>query len=369
MQLYKAIGTTDTTITVINSSNLSPSQPGTIQIESEVIHYQSCDPNNFFGCTRGYNSTSAASHAAGVAVTFLASDSPSGEGTLGATAPVVVTGDISSGATVSIPKATGSVDGYLNHSDFTTFNGKQAALGFTPENVANKDTTTTLGTSDTKYPSQNAVKTYADTKVPSTRQVAGHALSADVTLAASDVGLGNVTNDAQVKASQLDTDGTLAANSDTRVATQKATKTYVDAHAGGGTTPNVVQATNSTVDFFTTTSSTFVDIGFGVTITPSSSSAKIRLSLVLQEAHLGSAVTAITIKRGIGGTDLSGGNTNGLTSRTPVSGSNDMYVVEWLDSPATTSPITYEVYVRTDGGTFRMNDGGSISVLIAQEVH
>ena len=39
---------------------------------------------------------------------------------------------------------------------------KQDALGFTAENVANKDTTTTLGTSDTKYPSQNAVKTYVD---------------------------------------------------------------------------------------------------------------------------------------------------------------------------------------------------------------
>jgi hypothetical protein len=34
--------------------------------------------------------------------------------------------------------------------------------------------------------------------------------------------------------SYLDTDGTLAANSDTKVASQKATKTYVDAHGGGG---------------------------------------------------------------------------------------------------------------------------------------
>lgn len=40
-----------------------------------------------------------------------------------------------------------------------------SALGFTPENVANKSTSTTLGTSDTLYPTQNAVKTYADTKV------------------------------------------------------------------------------------------------------------------------------------------------------------------------------------------------------------
>jgi hypothetical protein len=33
------------------------------------------------------------------------------------------------------------------------------------ENLANKSTTTTLGTSDTLYPTQNAVKTYVDTKV------------------------------------------------------------------------------------------------------------------------------------------------------------------------------------------------------------
>jgi len=49
-----------------------------------------------------------------------------------------------------------------------------------------------------------------------------------LSLVASDVGLGNVTNDAQLKASALDTDGTLAANSDTKIASQKATKTYVD---------------------------------------------------------------------------------------------------------------------------------------------
>ncbi|HEY6019779.1 MAG TPA: hypothetical protein VIY48_07710, partial [Candidatus Paceibacterota bacterium] len=46
-----------------------------------------------------------------------------------------------------------------------TWNGKQDALEFTAENVANKDTTTTLGTSDTKYPSQKAVKTYVDTEI------------------------------------------------------------------------------------------------------------------------------------------------------------------------------------------------------------
>lgn len=43
--------------------------------------------------------------------------------------------------------------------------GKQTTLGFTPENVANKSTSTTLGTSNTQYPTQNAVKVYVDTAV------------------------------------------------------------------------------------------------------------------------------------------------------------------------------------------------------------
>ena len=82
------------------------------------------------------------------------------------TAPV-----ISSGGTtpvISMAAATSSVDGYLAHGDWATFNSKQAALGFTA--------------------------------VPNTRTVAGHALSADVTVSASDVGLGNVSNALQLAA-------------------------------------------------------------------------------------------------------------------------------------------------------------------------
>jgi hypothetical protein len=41
----------------------------------------------------------------------------------------------------------------------------QPALGFTPENVANKSTNVSLGTSNTLYPTQNAVKTYVDTEI------------------------------------------------------------------------------------------------------------------------------------------------------------------------------------------------------------
>lgn len=52
------------------------------------------------------------------------------------------------------------------------------------------------------------------------------ALFADIT--ATNAGLGNVTNVAQLPLSYLDTDGALTANSDAKVASQKATKTYAD---------------------------------------------------------------------------------------------------------------------------------------------
>lgn len=91
-QLYKAIGTTDTTITVINPANSAPATPGVISIGSEQIHYQSADQSNFFTCTRGYNSTVSATHVKGATVTYISSDDPVGSGDLLGTAPIAVSG-------------------------------------------------------------------------------------------------------------------------------------------------------------------------------------------------------------------------------------------------------------------------------------
>jgi lysophospholipase L1-like esterase len=74
---------------------------------------------------------------------------------------------------VTIQQASTLQPGYLSAADWTTFNGKQAALGFTPENQANK--VTSLTNSATDYPSTSAVTAAlspyqtaatADTKYP-----------------------------------------------------------------------------------------------------------------------------------------------------------------------------------------------------------
>jgi hypothetical protein len=64
------------------------------------------------------------------------------------------------------------------------------------------------------------------------------------------VGLGNVDNVQQLPMSYLDTDGTLAANSDVKVASQKATKTYVDTAVAAASGSQVkVSAADTTSEY------------------------------------------------------------------------------------------------------------------------
>jgi hypothetical protein len=78
--------------------------------------------------------------------------------TISTTAPLAGGGDLSANRTLSIPAATTSADGYLTSTDWNTFNGKQNALGFTPENSANKTTNFTGNTgSNTLFPTVKAI--------------------------------------------------------------------------------------------------------------------------------------------------------------------------------------------------------------------
>lgn len=102
--------------------------------------------------------------------------------------------------------ASATVGGRLDALD-TTVAGKENSLGFTPENAANKSTTTSLGTSDTLYPTQKAVKTYVDTGL-STKQNT----------------LGYTAEDSANKSTS-----TSLGTSNTLYPTQNAVKSYIDA--------------------------------------------------------------------------------------------------------------------------------------------
>jgi hypothetical protein len=91
--------------------------------------------------------------------TALDGKQPTGNyATGGGTATGTNTGDeTQSTIKTKLGAAASGVDGYLLGTDWTTFNGKQNALGYTPEDVANKQTD--LTPSATKYPTVNAVNT------------------------------------------------------------------------------------------------------------------------------------------------------------------------------------------------------------------
>ncbi|WP_396160836.1 hypothetical protein, partial [Flavobacterium sp.] len=78
--------------------------------------------------------------------------------------------EIQNGGTGATNLADAKINLQINNVDNTSDNNKpisiatQTALD-TKENIANKSTNTTLGTSDVLYPSQNAVKTYVDAQV------------------------------------------------------------------------------------------------------------------------------------------------------------------------------------------------------------
>jgi hypothetical protein len=110
----------------------------------------------------------------------------------------------------------------------------QTALAL-KEDAINKSTTTTLGTSDLLFPTQNAVKTYVDTNITTVNATNG-ALQAAVTLnaATTTTALG-LKEDAINKS----TDVTLADVTNTKFPTELAVKTFVTNGIANGTAANV----------------------------------------------------------------------------------------------------------------------------------
>lgn len=111
-------------------------------------------------------------------------------------------------------------------------------------------------------------------------------------------------------------------------------------------------------DTFTTTSGTFVDVtGLSVNITPSSTSSKILLlgSLVgmpqVSGCFLNIAFARNTTTLGLGDVSGSQARTMAATAYPPDSGGMFTAGLFFLDSPATTSSITYKIQVNTSAHT------------------
>ena len=102
---------------------------------------------------------------------------------------------------------------------------------------------------------------------------------------------------------------------------------------------------------YTSGSNTMANTGFGITITPKFANSKILVN-VTASTYSSSHYCYIDLSKN--GTSLSGSATNGQGFTGPVT----YYVGYWqtntlrvVDSPNTTSAVTYDIYGRTASGT------------------
>jgi len=137
--------------------------------------------------------------------------------------------------------------------------------------------------------------------------------------------------------------------------------TFAEA-GGGGKVLQVVTATDSTVRSTTSTSFVTASNTLSVDITPSSTSSKIFIiynSSIYMDSNNNRGYTTLFRDS----TNI-GESTRGFNSF--LIGDNDLTVpvsASILDSPSTTSQVTYQVYIKVTGATFYMNTDGANPVL------
>jgi hypothetical protein len=137
------------------------------------------------------------------------------------------------------------------------------------------------------------------------------------------------------------------------------------ANSGKGKVLQVVTGTLTSET--TTSSSTFVDTGLDVLITPSSTSSKIFITSSISTFNEATARSMYwTLYRD--STNL--GNNAGFFSTYHAGGSaGSSGALSFLDTPSTTSQIEYSVYFRRDNsGTAYISTHGSTNTITAMEI-
>ena len=134
--------------------------------------------------------------------------------------------------------------------------------------------------------------------------------------------------------------------------------------ATAGTVLQVVNNTSTTQ--VNTTSTSFVTTGFSTSITPSSTSNKILVLFTVNGYITSSAYDIFTIYRG--GTNI-GGATYGFGNLYGNTGDRFGQVsASYLDSPASTSSVTYTVYFRVTASTGWFNLNQETSTMTLMEI-
>jgi hypothetical protein len=154
---------------------------------------------------------------------------------------------------------------------------------------------------------------------------------------------------------------TLPANTGTVITTASSGQSIPKAALPTGSVLQVVSANTNTTTSNTSSTATAAS-NLSVSITPTSSTSKIFLI----------ASVVATNSNGNGNYYFAkNGTTIGATEKyTASTGTTSQYAISmsYLDSPATTSATTYQVYFNAGSGTMYVNQNGTYSTITAMEI-
>jgi len=132
-----------------------------------------------------------------------------------------------------------------------------------------------------------------------------------------------------------------------------------------GVPGSILQVASASASSFTSSSTSFVDVpGASVTITPSSTSSKI-LIMAATSSMGANGIGDVIVQIVANGTAIAGGAVAFSYSYPTASNQGVPGSAFYLDSPNTTSAVTYKLQARTTGAAFRIGGryDGSINGL------
>lgn len=304
--LLTAISNSDTTISTSNDPSF-PASSGLIVIGTEQIAYASNYQGTLYGCVRGVNSTSAASHLAGVNVSVLDFYSSVAGGSETFSSITV------SGLTASKALTTNSSKVLTSSATTDTELGYVAGVTSAVQTQLNTKLTSSTGVTDVHADSNSALH-------GAVQLISG----SNVTLTQSGQGI------------------TIAASGGTSFVRQ------------------MVQQAYST--HYTSSTASYTSTGYSISITPATSSSRIKIEAYFPCSATGE--TYLTFYRN-NTTNVSPGA--GLLTR--INSTSAIPVaISCIDSPSTTSATTYTIYVQPSSGTTVVGQDNIEVVLIATEL-
>ena len=141
---------------------------------------------------------------------------------------------------------------------------------------------------------------------------------------------------------------------------------FAGVSASAGQVIQVVTATDTSVRSTTSTSYVTASNTLSVSITPASASNKIFIICSVSVRAENGVETKVTLYRD--GSNILGADGFGYQYGSSSAAKTGVQGMSYLDTPSSTSSLTYQIYLKSSGGSVSINDFGGTASITAFEI-